>query len=99
MLSTRTSSKKTQVGFVGYRPNLLARQFGHFQFKPNSYFQRKKDLCLSAVGMIEETYIKLLAEQAKDHFELTPSSSRDLFVSPRNSKPGGKTTTPSSLLM
>lgn len=75
LLSTITSSKKTQVRFVGYQLNLVARQFGHFQFKNKSYFQRKKELCLSAVKMTEETYLELLAEQAKNSLGHAPKVS------------------------
>lgn len=71
LLSTRTSSKKTQVCFAGYQPNLVAGQFGHYQFKSDSYFQRKKYLCVTVVGMTEETCFELLVEHAEYHLELT----------------------------
>lgn len=79
LLSKIMSSKKTQLGFVGYQPNLVARQFGRFQFKPNSYFQRKKGSCLSIIEMTEESYFEILVEQAENNLELTPFEFQSSF--------------------
>lgn len=81
LFSTRLSTKKGQVGFVRYQPNHMAKQFGFCQFKPNSYFLRKKDLCLPS-KCLRRHILKSFPNKLKKAYNLFLSNSKNPSTAP-----------------
>ncbi|MCI20129.1 hypothetical protein A2U01_0041290, partial [Trifolium medium] len=74
VLSCRIGTFLSDLGLVGYQPNLVSRQFGFSQLRPKSLFEASKNICLGYSGISEKFYNKYLNMTAENKYHLNPFS-------------------------
>jgi hypothetical protein len=71
VISCRIGDKSNQLGLVGYLPNCVSRQFGMFQMRPKSLFE-KADQIVLGTRVSEKLFNKYLRMVEEHEYGFRP---------------------------